>query len=50
MQKKTDAAPSNINRKVILKDCAPFANCLSRINTMQVDYASYSDVKCQCII
>ena len=42
--KETDAAPNNANKKVILKNCAPFTNCISRINNTQVDDASDIDV------
>ena len=38
----TTAAPNNANKKVILKNCAPFTNCISRINNTQVDDA-YDD-------
>ena len=31
-------------KKVILKTCAPFTDCKSRINNTQVDDASYIDV------
>ena len=32
------------NRKVIFKNCAPFTNCISSINNIQVDNAEYIDV------
>ena len=35
----TVAAPSNANKKVIFENCAPFTNCISKINTKQVDDA-----------
>ena len=35
----TAAAPNNVNKKVIFKNCASFTNCISRINNMQVDDA-----------
>ena len=38
------AAPNNGNKKVIFKNCAPFAACISRINNTQVDDAQYIDV------
>ena len=38
------AAPNNANKKVILKNCAPFTNCISRINNMQADDAHDTDV------
>ena len=28
----------------MIKNCAPFTNCISRINNTQVNYASYIDV------
>ena len=31
------AAANNANKKVIFKNCAPFTNCISRINNIQVD-------------
>ena len=33
------AAVNNDNRKVIFKNCAPFTNCISKINNTQVDNA-----------
>ena len=42
--KETDAAPNNANKKVILKNCAPFTKCMSRINNTQVDDAHDIDV------
>ena len=35
----TAAAPNNVNKKVIFKNCASFTNCISRINNLQVDDA-----------
>ena len=31
------AATNNTNKKVILKTCVPFTNCISKINNTQVD-------------
>ena len=31
------AAVNNINKKVIFKNCAPFTNCISKINNTQLD-------------
>ena len=31
------AAQNNRNKKVTLKNCAPFTNCISQINNTQVD-------------
>ena len=36
-----DADASNINKKVIFKNCAPFTSCRSRINNTQIDFAQY---------
>ena len=37
--------PNNFaNKKVILKNCAPFTKCISRINNTQVDDADNIDV------
>ena len=35
--KETDAAPNNVNEKIIFKHCAPFTNCISRINNTKID-------------
>ena len=40
----TAAAPNNRSKKVILKSCAPFTNCISEINNMQVDNAEDIDI------
>ena len=37
------AAASNTNTKVIVKNCAPFTNCISKINNNQIDNAEYID-------
>ena len=37
-------AANNINRKVILKNCAPFTNCISEINNTQIDNATDIDI------
>ena len=34
-----DADANNTNKKVILKNCAPFTNCISEINNTKVDNA-----------
>ena len=37
--------PNNVaKKKVILKNCAPFTNCISRINNAQESYAHDFDV------
>ena len=38
------AAVNNINKKVIFKICAPFTNCISKINNSQIDNAEYIDI------
>ena len=38
------AAANNTNKKVIFKNCAPFANCISEINNTQVDNAKDIDI------
>ena len=40
----TAAAPSNRNKKVIFKNCAPFPDCISERNNTQVDTAKYIDI------
>ena len=39
-----DADANNINKKVILKNCAPFINCISEINNTQIDNAKDIDI------
>ena len=34
---KQGAAVNNTNKKVIFKNCAPFTNCVSKINNAQVN-------------
>ena len=34
-----EAAPNNTNKKVIFKNCAPFAKCINRINNKNLDIA-----------
>ena len=38
------AAANNTNKKVIFKNCAPFTNCISEINNMQIDNAKDIDI------
>ena len=38
------AAANNTNKKVIFKNCAPFTNCISKINNTQIDIAEYNDI------
>ena len=41
-----DAGPAanNTGKKVIFKNCAPFTNCISKINNTQIDNAAYIDI------
>ena len=41
---ETAAALNNRNKKVIFKNCAPFTNCISKINNTQIDNAEYIDI------
>ena len=38
------ADANNTNKKVILKNCAPFTHCISKINNTQIDNAEYIDI------
>ena len=38
-----DADTNNTNKKVIFKNCAPFINCISEINNIQIDSAKNLD-------
>ena len=38
------ADANNDNKKVIFKNCAPFTNCISKINNTQIDNAEYIDI------
>ena len=38
------AAVNNVAKKVIFKNCAPFTNCISKINNTQIDNAEYTDI------
>ena len=38
------AAANNTNKKVIFKNCAPFTNCISKINNTQIDNTEYIDI------
>ena len=38
------AAANNTNKKVIFKNCAPFTNCISKINNTDIDNAKYTDI------
>ena len=39
-----NAAADNINKKVIFKNYAPFANGISKINNTRIDNAEYIDI------
>ena len=39
-----DANANNINKKVVFKNCAPFTNCISKINNTQVGNAKDIDI------
>ena len=39
-----DAAANNAAKKVIFKNCAPFTNCISKINNTQIDNTKYIDI------
>ena len=36
--------PNNANKKVTFKNCAPFTDCISEINNIQIDNAKHVDV------
>ena len=38
------AAKNNAAKKIIFKNCAPFMNCISKINNTQTDNAEYIDI------
>ena len=38
------AAANNANKKVIFKNCAPFTNCITKVNNNQIDNAEYIDI------
>ena len=38
------AAVNNTNKRVIFKHSAPFTNCISKINNIQIDNAEYIDI------
>ena len=37
-------AANNTNRKVVFKNCAPFTNCITKINNTQIDNAKDIDI------
>ena len=38
------ADANNTNKKVVFKNCAPFTNCISKINNVDIDNAKYIDI------
>ena len=38
------AAANNTNKQVIVKNCAPFTNCIRKKNNTQIDNAEYIDI------
>ena len=36
--------PNNTNKKIVFKNCAPFTDCISKINNTQIDNAKHIDV------
>ena len=38
------ADANNDNKKVILKNCAPFTNCINKINNTDIDNAKHIDI------
>ena len=38
------AVANNTNKKVMFKNCAPFTNCISKINNTQLDNTDYIDI------
>ena len=40
----TAACANNTNKKLIFKNCAPFTNCISKINNTQIGNAEYIDI------
>ena len=38
------AAANNTKKKAIFKNCAPFTNCIRKINNTQIDNAEYIDI------
>ena len=38
------ADANNIGKKIILKNCGPFTNCISKINNTQIDNTEHTDI------
>ena len=43
VNKNAGAGANNIGKKVTFKNCAPFTNCIGKINNTQIDNAEYID-------
>ena len=41
---RTGPDPNNRNNEVVFKNCAPFTDCISEINSIKIDNARYIDV------
>ena len=39
-----DTDANNTDKKVIFKNCAPFTDCISKVNNTQVNNAKYIDI------
>ena len=39
------AAVNNTNKKIIFKNCAPFTDCMTKINSTQIDDAQKIDLE-----
>ena len=37
-------AANDTNKKIVFRNCAPFTNCISKINNTQIDNAEYIDI------
>ena len=44
-----DTDANDYNKKVIFKNCAPFTNCISKVNNTSVDDAKDIDIVMPCI-
>ena len=38
------AAANNTNKKIVFRNCAPFTDCISKINNTKIDNAGYIDI------
>ena len=39
-----DGPANNIGKKLIFKNCAPFTNCIGKINNTQINNSEYTDI------